>query len=278
MAKPIGIFDSGMGGLTVLAEAKRILPNESFVYYGDSKNAPYGVKSKDAVIQHSKKITEILIHKYQVKAIIVACNTATSAAIAVLRGLYDIPIIGMEPAIKPALEENNGKKIAVMATEMTLKERKFRKLVGAFNAEDQIIKIPCSELVMSIENGHLNADTILNNIKYCFAGLSLETIESIVLGCTHFLFIKEYLKEFLKDVQIKIYDGNLGTIYHLKNRLLENNMLEDSREQKPTVEIINSGNKLGLSKKLFKYYYEGYFDGECTNIGEKIRPRRIKEN
>ena len=127
----IGIFDSGLGGISVLYEIHKLLPNESIVYYGDSGNAPYGVKSKEVVYELSKNICDYLIENEGVKAIVIACNTATSAAVDKLRGQYNIPIIGMEPAIKPAIVGTKGA-IVVLATEMTLKEEKFNNLLHSF--------------------------------------------------------------------------------------------------------------------------------------------------
>lgn len=252
----IGIFDSGMGGLTVLSEGVKKLPNEDFVYFGDSKNIPYGIKSKSKVIELSKKICEKLINEYRVKAIIIACNTATSAAVSTLRELYDIPIIGMEPAIKPALKDNKGKNIAVLATEMTLKEEKFNKLVDSFESSNKIKKVPCSELVNLIEEVDFKKENVDLIIDECLGEIS--EIESIVLGCTHFLFIKEYLKDKLRNENIKIYDGHLGTILNLKRILKEKEIL-NNENKKGEVIILNSGNEeiLKKSQELFNKYHQG---------------------
>lgn len=251
----IGIFDSGMGGLTVLADAMKMLPHESFVYYGDFKNAPYGIKTKQEVLRLSENICELLINKYNVKAIVIACNTATSAAVTNLRKKYSIPIIGMEPAVKPAIQLNEGKKIAVMATEMTLKERKFNQLINRFENRNKIVKVPCSPLVEQIET--LDFDQVLLDqiINRCIP--TIDSIESIVLGCTHFIFIKDYLKDKYKN-QIRIFDGNLGTIKNLKNRLTKNN-LNNKVNEKQEILIIGSGSqeKIDLSKKIFNRYCKG---------------------
>lgn len=251
----IGIFDSGMGGLTVLADAMKMLPKESFVYYGDFENAPYGIKTKQEVLRLSENICEILINKYHVKAIVIACNTATSAAVTNLRNKYSIPIIGMEPAVKPAVEINNGKKIAVMATEMTLKERKFNQLINRFENRNRIIKVPCSPLVEQIETvdfDRLSLDKIINE---CIP--TIDSIESIVLGCTHFVFIKDYLNDKYEG-KIRIFDGNIGTIRNLTKRLVKNN-LNNITDKTQEVLIIGSGSqeKIELSKKIFNRYCKG---------------------
>lgn len=254
----IGIFDSGVGGLTVLATALKILPNEDFIYFGDSKNAPYGIKSKSEVIKLSKNICDKLIKKYNVKAIVIACNTATSAAIDILRKHYNIPIVGMEPAIKPALEDKDTKQTLVLATEMTLKEKKYKTLLKSLKNDQKIINKPCSKLVKSIENVEFNFDKVNKIVDKCID--SYQNIDSIVLGCTHFLFIKSYL---LEKYSFKIFDGNLGTILNLKNILKENNNLDISNRNRKVI-IKNSGNnkKNKLSKKLLEIYIgeinEGY--------------------
>jgi glutamate racemase len=251
----IGIFDSGMGGLTVLEKAIEFLPNEDFVYFGDSKNAPYGIKSKEKVIDLSDKICKIFIKEYHVDAIVIACNTATSAAAEILREKYNIPIIGMEPAIKPAIENNNGGNIIVLATEMTLKEKKFNDLIKKFNYDNIIIKKPCTKLVKLIENIEFDKSMLNLIIDDCLE--NIENIESIVLGCTHFVFIKDFLEKKFNN-NIKIYDGNDGTILNLK-KILENNGLLNNNNYKGKIIIINSAEKeiLEKSKKLFDDYIKG---------------------
>ena len=251
----IGIFDSGMGGLTVLAHAIKMLPNEDFVYYGDFKNAPYGIKTKAEVLSLSENICELLIKEYHVKAIVIACNTATSAAIVDLRKKYDIPIIGMEPAVKPAIQSNQGKKIAVMATEMTLKEKKFNQLINQFENKNMIIKVPCSLLVERIERADFEGFALDQIINKCIPAIDL--IESIVLGCTHFVFIKDYLREKYKN-KIVIFDGNNGTIKNLKNRLIKNE-LEAKKNNQQEIIIVGSGvqGKIDFSKEIFNRYSKG---------------------
>ena len=145
--KPIGVFDSGVGGISVLKEAVKLLPKEDFIYFGDSKNAPYGTKKVEEVIELSFTAVDFLL-KHGVKAVVVACNTATSAAIESLRQKYiDIPIIGIEPALKPAVELNKRGKIIIMATPMTLLENKFQSLMKTYEKEIDIETLPCVGLV-----------------------------------------------------------------------------------------------------------------------------------
>ena len=145
--QPIGVFDSGAGGLSVLKELVRLMPEEDFIYYGDSLNAPYGVKPLEEVRQLTYACAEHLLER-GVKEIIIACNTATSAACKIMRGMYpDLPLVGIEPAVKPAAQNHRGEKVAVMATPLTLHEEKFKQLVKRYENLATIIPVPCPDLV-----------------------------------------------------------------------------------------------------------------------------------
>jgi len=251
--RSIGIFDSGLGGISVLYEIHRLMPNESLVYYGDSKNAPYGIKSKEAVLALSKIICDDFI-KRDVKAIVIACNTATSAAIKDLRSIYNIPIIGMEPAIKPAIEATKAA-IVVMATEMTLKEKKFKNLVASFEDKHRIIKVPAPKLVTLVESGRLNEAEIKSMLSYYLKDID-ENVEGIVLGCTHFIFLKPYIDDYYNG-KIAIFDGNIGTAIHLQNILKENHQLTDGRfEGEITIKSSQENGFEKLAHKLLQSLVE----------------------
>lgn len=249
--RPIGFFDSGVGGLSVMKEAIQVMPNENYIYFGDSKNAPYGVKSVEEVRDLTFKAVEFLLNK-GVKGIAIACNTATSAAVADLRKIYpDLPLVGIEPALKPAVEFNKDGNILIMATSMTLKEEKFNRLMNRYKDRASIIPVPCPGLVEFIEAGKLDGKEVE---EYLFEKVNTYNggkIASIVLGCTHYPFIKDTLVKIIgKD--ITIIDGGLGTAKELRRRLSEKNLLTESREN-GTIEIINSSNKnevIDLSYRL----------------------------
>lgn len=249
--RPIGFFDSGVGGLSVMKEAIQVMPNENYIYFGDSKNAPYGVKSVEEVRNLTFKAVEFLLNK-GVKGIAIACNTATSAAVADLRKIYpDLPLVGIEPALKPAVELNKDGNILIMATSMTLKEEKFNRLMNRYKDRASIIPVPCPGLVEFIEAGKLDGKEVE---EYLFEKVNTYNggkIASIVLGCTHYPFIKDTLVKIIgKD--ITIIDGGLGTAKELRRRLREKNLLTESKEN-GTIEIINSSNKnevIDLSYRL----------------------------
>lgn len=250
----IGVFDSGFGGISVLKELVSIMPNENYIYYGDSANAPYGIKTKEDIIKRCMQICDFFISK-SVKAIVVACNTATSAAIETLRNTYkDITIVGMEPALKPAVERKEMNNVIVMATPLTLKEEKFAKLMKKYIDKNNIIKLPCPELVTIVENDMLDDEELINNqINKYFSSIDMKNVDSIVLGCTHFIFYKKYIKKFISDNTV-IIDGNNGTARHLKKLLLQTSAFNKQSES-GRIEFYNSNNNekyIELSKKLFE--------------------------
>lgn len=257
--KPIGFFDSGVGGISVLKESLRVLPNEDFVYFGDSVNAPYGTRDVKDVKKLTFNAVDFLLDN-GVKAVVIACNTATSAAIDGLRKKYkDIPIIGIEPALKPAVEISRGKSIIIMATPMTLVEKKFSSLMQKYNTEVNIVSLPCAGLVELIENGIIEGREIEEYLKGKLKEhLHLE-VASIVLGCTHYPFIKNELMKIVGK-KTTIIDGSIGTVNQLKRQLTCKNSLNE-KKTKGSVIIHNSAtsssssmnnNIIDLSYKLLR--------------------------
>jgi glutamate racemase len=233
---PIGIFDSGMGGVSVLAHAIRKLPNERFIYIGDSANAPYGTRSVEELKSLSISICDNLVER-GVKAIVVACNTATSASIIQLRERYDIPVIGMEPALKPAVIENMDGNVAVLATDVTLREEKFAKLTERFSDNANIISIPSPSLVELVERGVLDGEEAEKTIMDVFKGVDIEKLSAVVLGCTHFVFLRRTIEKVLGQ-KVRIYDGNDGTVNQLIRLLKRDDMLIDGHER-GAVELVS---------------------------------------
>jgi len=257
--KPIGFFDSGVGGISVLKESLKILPNEDFVYFGDSINAPYGTKDVNEVKKLTFNAVDFLLDK-GVKVVVIACNTATSAAIDDLREKYkDIPIIGIEPALKPAVEISRGKSIIIMATPMTLAEKKFSNLMEQYKKEVNMISLPCAGLVELIENGIIEGDQIQSYLRDKLKEFIHLDVASIVLGCTHYPFIKNELIKIVGEKTI-IIDGSVGTVNQLKRQLTRNNLLNE-KKTKGIVTIYSSStssssatnsNMIDLSYKLLK--------------------------
>lgn len=248
---PIAFLDSGVGGISVLNEAVRMMPNENYMYFGDSKNAPYGTKKTIEVRDLTERNVEFLLEK-GAKAVVIACNTATSAAADYLRNKYkEIPIIGVEPALKPAVLNHEGKKILVMATPMTLAEKKFKNLLSKYEEQAKIIPVPCGGLMEFVEEGILDGKELDEYLEDRISVDLRENASAVVLGCTHYPFIKEsIIKVIGHDVQI--YDGGEGTAKQLQRRLIRDKLLRDSTDR-GQVQVMNSLDNesiIKLSEKL----------------------------
>ena len=220
---PIGVFDSGIGGLTVLKKIIEKLPNENYIYYADTDNVPYGTKPKEEVKKYINEAVEFLISK-NVKAIVIACNTATSIAVKELREKYTIPIIGIEPAVKPAVENRGKKRVLIMATPTTIREEKLKYLLEELNAVQYVDLVAMPGLVQFAEKGDFKSEEVKEYIQQELKKYNLKEYSELVLGCTHFPFFKETLsKIFPKDTQI--IDGSIGVANRLKNVLEEKELL-----------------------------------------------------
>ena len=207
--RPVAFFDSGLGGISVLRETVRLLPQENYLYYGDSLHAPYGVKSEAQIQALSLAAAEHLVSA-GAKAIVVACNTATSAAIGLLRQVYpDIPVIGTEPALKPAVEKYPGGRILVMATPMTIKQEKFQALKHQFDDRAQIIGLPCEGLMEFVERGELRGSAVEAYLTEKLAPYLREPVDGIVLGCTHFPLLLPKIQQYMPDGITTVTQGEL---------------------------------------------------------------------
>lgn len=213
----IGIFDSGIGGLSVLHEALKILPNEHYLYYADTAHVPYGTKPKEEIRRYILDAVTFL-RDQGCEAVIIACNTATSVAIDDLRSRFSFPIIGMEPAVKPAVEAHRHKRVLVFATEMTLKEPKFHNLVAKIDNGGIVDYLSLQELVMFAERFEFEEETVLAYLRSRLSGLDLGAYGAVVLGCTHFIYFRPHLRRLL-PAGTAILDGNAGTLQHFRNRV-----------------------------------------------------------
>ena len=249
---PIGFVDSGLGGLSVLREAVRIMPAEDFIYYGDSANAPYGTKPREMIRKLTFQAVQKLLNS-GIKGLAVACNTATSAAVRALREQYpSLPIVGIEPAIKPAVERSHGGRILVMATPMTIQQKKYNDLLAQYQDQAEIVSVPCEGLMEFVEQGNIDGDELDGYFDIHLRPFLTDNTETIVLGCTHYPFLKHHINRFLGDRKIKLIDGSLGTSMELRRRLAVKNLLKEG-EKEGTVTILNSTGKqemIDLSYRL----------------------------
>ncbi len=237
---PIAVIDSGVGGISVLRELVSLMPNENYIYFGDSKNAPYGSKSRETVLAITRENLTMLKAR-GIKALVVACNTATSAAVRILRqDEPELVIVGIEPAIKPPSVELDHPRVLVMATPLTLKEEKFNALVARFSNSEEIIPLPCPHLVEFIENGELDSYALHEYLEKLLAPYINEKIDALVLGCTHYPHIRNAIACHLPH-SVKIYDGGEGTARETRRRLEVSELLNPQPGQ-GKIEIINSSN------------------------------------
>ena len=249
---PIAVIDSGMGGITVLRKLYKLMPNENYIYFGDSANAPYGVKTTDEIRDLTVQGFEML-KDMGAKAIVIACNTATSAAAAGLREKYpDFPIIGLEPAVKPAALSMEQPVVLVLATPLTLREKKYLKLVERFEGEATFIPLPAPELVRYIESGALDSAEEIDYLEKILAPYADNKVDAVVLGCTHFPFARRQIQRILGD-EVLVFEGGKGAARHCK-RLLENIDLLADEMQCGKITFINSDeSKVELCKQMFFY-------------------------
>ena len=218
---PIGVFDSGVGGISVLGELRRTLPREDFLYFGDNLHAPYGTKPEQEVLGYVRSVMDYLIAQ-DVKAVVIACNTATSVAAATLRAELDLPIIGMEPALKPAAEQRRGGQILVLATPMTLRLPKFQALYQRYG--EGAHPLPCPGLMELVETQAF--DQARRYLEEHFLAYDMSQVDAVVLGCTHYVFLRPILQEILPP-HVLILDGNAGTARQLARVLEHRSLLND---------------------------------------------------
>lgn len=250
--RSIGIFDSGLGGISVLRDMVQLMPNENYIYYGDSANAPYGTKKPSDILALSKGCTDFLLAR-DVKAIVIACNTATSvAAEAIRREHPDIPIIGIEPALKPAVLWKEHDRVAVMATPATLSLPKFCQLMKQFSRQAVIYPIPCPGLMEYVERGIFDGEELEAFVHGLLDPYVERGIDAVVLGCTHYPFVEKVIQRVVGD-EVKLFAGSHGTAMELARRLKLSDLMTPSGNR-GQVTFFNSNQKadtLSLCQLLF---------------------------
>ena len=237
----IGFFDSGVGGISVLHEARRLMPNAHFLFYGDNKNAPYGPRGLEEIRALSAAATGVLLNR-GVKAIVIACNTATSAYAEILRAEHpELPIVGMEPALKPAHFARHGGQVIVLATETTLRLAKFERLMRLYG--DDVIPVAGHGLVELVEAGMADAPEAEERLRALLSPFADRQIDAIVLGCTHYPFLRAPIQRLFPGAAL--FDGLEGTAQRLRYLLDERGLRSD--DAPGSVEYQSSGGESAVA-------------------------------
>ncbi len=232
--RPVGVFDSGYGGISVLAAAAFALPGERFIYLGDNLHAPYGSLPEEEILSHTRRSIQFLIDS-GCKAIVIACNTATSVAAAALRRELTLPIVAMEPALKPASMVQRDGRVLVLATEVTLKLPKFKRLMESYGKD--AVPIPSPKLVTVIEAGLTDGEEVRALLHEYLSPYLDKPVKAVVLGCTHFVFLRQALSAFL-PAGIPLVDGNEGTARQLQKRLAQAGLLSGAQAARADERVV----------------------------------------
>ena len=242
MGKPIGVFDSGLGGISVLREAIRILPNETFLYYGDNQNAPYGDRTDKEIARLTLSCAHSLAER-GVKALVIACNTATATCIDLIRQELNIPVISVEPAIKPACMQPGNGKILMLATKATTQLKRYLELQARMPDPTRIYNVPCSGLVERIEEGNVTDDGFDDLLMQYLSPYHGMQIDGIVLGCTHYVFIRGAIRRYAAmhlQGPCQLFDGGAATAQQLAHVLAEKGIAAPD-DAHGCVEFLTSG-------------------------------------
>jgi len=230
--RPIGIFDSGLGGLTVVREIKKVLPGEDIIYFGDTARLPYGSKSKETVTRFSKENARFLL-RFKVKLIVVACNTASSLSLPALTRLFTIPIIGViRPGVEKALEVSDGSAVGVIGTRATISSDAYKRLLKRYMPGVKIISKPCPLFVPLVEEGWLDNNIASRIISEYLGTLKKAGVKTLILGCTHYPLLKKAINKFMGN-GVRLVDSAHETARTVKRVLKERGLLSDRNKSRP---------------------------------------------
>ena len=245
---PIGIFDSGVGGLSVLNQIRARLPAESFIYIADSQHAPYGDKTPDFIRQRSLELTGLLV-SHGAKLIVVACNTATAAAVQTLRETFNVPIVAMEPAVKPAVTLSRNGRIGVLATTGTLSSARFAALLDRFGSETEVHTRSCTGWVELVEAGNWQNDTARAKVSEHVEPLLAQSVDTLILGCTHYPFLKKAIAR-IAGPDVSIVDTGTAVARRIEGVLQTQGLL--AHASCPTERFITSLSKVDSAQRVFE--------------------------
>ena len=252
---PIGIFDSGVGGLSVLRAIRERMPNEAILYFGDQAHIPYGPRPMEQIRRFSEAITNFLLEKHA-KIIVVACNTASAAALKYLREKFrNVQFVGMEPAVKPAAEYTRTGKVGVLATPATFQGELYASVVGRFANGVEIFQDTCDGLVQQVEQGNLEGDETRKILNDALTPMLKQNIDTVVLGCTHYPFVIPLIQEIVGE-KVRVIDPAPAVARQVE-RLLEAGWKKSQMSARGKIQLITSGNPAALQSLLPKLLREG---------------------
>ena len=258
--KPIGIFDSGIGGLTVVNKIFRLLPNEKIIYFGDTARVPYGNKSKETVTRFSKEIVRFLL-RFKVKLIIVACNTASSLSLGALQSFFSIPIVGViKPGVAEAFKATKTKRIGIIGTEATISSNAYKREIKSINKNYFTVQKSCPLFVPLVENQWLNSDITFRIAKKYLSPMLDKKIDTLILGCTHYPLLKNVIGK-ITGKKVTLIDSSTAVAKYTKSLLEKKNLLSNSR--KKSAEFFASDNTKSF-EKLARIF-----------LGKNIKAKRI---
>jgi len=260
---PIGIFDSGVGGLSVLRAIRAQMPEESVIYFGDQGHIPYGPRPMEQIRNFCEAITEFLLEK-NAKIIVVACNTASAAALKYLRDKFpDVQFVGMEPAVKPAAEQTSTGKVGVLATPATFQGALYASVVERFANGVELFQNTCNGLVQEIERGNLDGDETRRILEHALSPMLEKNIDTVVLGCTHYPFVIPLIERIVGDAKrVRVIDPAPAVAKQVK-RLLEAGGMKSPVSARGEVKFYTSGNSESLKSILPKLLGE---DGSVERV------------
>lgn len=264
--KPIGVFDSGLGGLTIVREIRKKFPRESVVYFGDMARLPYGIKSKDQILRFSVENTLFLLSK-KVKAVVVACNSSSSAAYQFLKGHFNLPVIDViEPAVTAALNTTKCDRVGVIATQATIESLAYTKLIQKRNPTAKVFSAACPLFVPLVEEGLLNDSITEAVIERYLEPLKKKSIDTLILGCTHYPMLKKQIQNYM-GAQIKLVDSIQPTVVRLESELVQKKLGMKSSGRAGRLEVF-------LSDKPRNFVRVGEkFLGEQMKQVKVVRPK-----
>ena len=245
--QPVGVFDSGIGGLSVLRDIRRRLPREDIVYFADSAHCPYGRRPEDEIRELTIHATTFLVEQ-GCKLIVIACNTASAMSLSLLRELFTVPIVGLEPAFKPAAQQTRNGRVGVMATEATLRGRSLLNLRSRFGEGIQVIALPCPGLVEAIESGDTGSPEVESLLARCLSPMIEAHVDTLVLGCTHYPCVRDAIFKLMGD-HVTIIDSG-GAVARQVQRVLEREECICSGPLPGNVRAFTSGNPIKFGRQF----------------------------